>query len=72
MDFNTLTIKSMGFDNYCTNYAVNIMENGDMNHGYKYEDETHFVSVTKSEKRYTFLIRAYIQNEGWKTTEVVL
>lgn len=62
----------MGFENYCTNYAVNILENGDLRDGYKFEDETHSVAVSKTDKHHTVLIRAYVQNEGWKTTEIVL
>lgn len=62
----------MGFDNYCTNYAVNISENGDLKDGYKFEDETHSLSVTKTDKHHMVLIRAYIVNEGWKTAEIIL
>lgn len=72
MDFNQQTIKSMGFDNYCINYAVNISENGDLIDGYKYEDNNHSVCVTKTDKHHMVLVRAYVQNEGWKTTEVIL
>lgn len=72
MNFNPKTVKSMGFKKYCINYAVNIMENGDLKDGYKYEDETHSVVVMKCDKMFAVTIKAYIDGLGWKTEEVVI
>lgn len=62
----------MGFENYSTNYAVNLFENGQLYNGFKFEDEQHSVSVTKTDKHHTVLVRAYIAGTGWQTTEIIL
>lgn len=73
MNFNPLTIKSMGFENYCVNYAVNIKENGDLYDGYKYEDETHSVKVEKTtDKTMCVSVRAYVDGLGWQSIEIEL
>lgn len=72
MDFNPNTVKSMGAENYCINYAVNIKENGDLYDGYKFEDNTHSVRVEKSEKDMCVYIRAYVDGLGWIKEEIVL
>lgn len=72
MNFNPATVLSMGFENYCTNYAVNIFENGQLFDGFKFEDETHSVIVTKTEKHHSVLIRAYVEGLGWKNAEIII
>ena len=71
MDFNTSLIQRLGFDSYCSNLAVNLIENKEFNDGYKYQDEIYSCSVTKNGKEKVFYVRAYVKGIGWQTAELV-
>ena len=71
MDFNYQSVQRLGFDSYCSNLAVNLIENQEFKHGYKFENEIYSCSVTQSGKEKVFYVRAYVKNCGWKSTELI-
>ena len=72
MDFNYQQVQRLGFDEYCTNLAVNLIEDGHLVDGYKFENDVYSVSVSKVEKNYSVNVRAYVPSIGWKSTEIIL
>jgi hypothetical protein len=72
MDFNYQSVQRLGFDEYCTNLAVNLMEDGNLKDGYSFENDKYSVSVKSVENKHTITIRAYVTNMGWQSTEIVL
>jgi hypothetical protein len=72
MDFNYQQVQRLGFDEYCTNLAVNLIEDGHLVDGYKFENDVYSVSVSKVEKNYSVNVRAYVPSIGWQSTEIVL
>lgn len=62
----------MGFDNYATNVAVNLFENGDLKDGFVEETYDYLIKVTKLEKGYSVLFKAYVSEIGWKQEEIII
>jgi len=72
MNFNYQQIKRLGFDEYCTNLAVNLKEDGNLIDGYKFDNDVYSVSVSKIEKNHSVNVRAYVTNLGWQSAEIIL
>jgi hypothetical protein len=72
MDFNYQQIRRLGFDEYCTNLAVNLKEDGNLIDGYKFENDVYSVSVTKTENNHSVNVRAYVKTLGWQSAEIIL
>lgn len=64
-------INRLGFDAWASNIAVNIIENGDMKDGYKYECNDYSVTISKFNNRHSVVVRAYVSGMGWKTAYLV-
>ena len=64
-------INRLGFDAWASNIAVNIIENGDLRDGYRYECDDYSVAVNSFENRHLVTIRSYVDGAGWQTAEIV-
>ena len=79
-------INRLGFDSFASNIAVNIIENGDLRDGYRYECDDYSVAVSSLESQSTHqgnyvdlknknlhlvTVRAYVDGAGWQTAELV-
>jgi len=72
MDFNLQSIQRLGFDEYATNLAVNLIEDGLLKDGYRFENDVYSVSVSKIDNKHSVNVRAYVSNLGWQSAEIVL
>ena len=72
MDFNTQAVQRLGFDSYCSNLVVNLLENGQLTDGFRFENEIYSVAVTKLKSNYSVCIRAYVAGIGWQTTDITI
>ena len=70
-DFNYQAVQRLGLDSYCSNLAVNLIENKQFENGFKFENEIYSCTVTQSGKNKVFFVRAYIEGMGWQTTELI-
>ena len=79
-------INRLGFDAWASNIAVNIIENGNLRDGYRYECYDYSVAVSSLESQSThrnryidlknknlhlITVRAYVDGSGWQTAEIV-
>ena len=71
MDFNTQAVRRLGFDSYASNLVVNLLENGQLTDGYRFENEIYSVSVTKVKNNYSVCVRAYVDGMGWQTADLI-
>ena len=86
MDFNYSQVQRLGFDSYCSNLAVNLLENGQLTDGYRFENETYSVAVSSLESQSTHqsnyvnlknknlhlvTVRAYVAGLGWQTADLI-
>ena len=71
MDFNYSQVQRLGFDSYCSNLVVNLIENGELIDGYRFENETYSVAVTKLKTNYSVCVRAYVAGMGWQTADLI-
>lgn len=62
-------INRLGFDSWCSNLAVNIKENGELKHGYRYECDQYTIFVTEINEKHLVTVRAYVDGLGWQTSE---
>jgi len=72
MNFNYESVQRLGYDEYCTNLCVNLIEDGQMKDGYRFENETYSVAVKQVDKQHSVTIRAYVAPLGWQSTEIVI
>ena len=86
MDFNYLQVQRLGFDSYCSNLVVNLIENGELIDGYRFENETYSVAVSslesqsiyqdkcvdlKNKNLHIVTVRAYVAGMGWQTADLI-
>lgn len=72
MDFNYQSVIRLGFDEYATNLAINLIEDGKLIDGYCFETDVYSVSISKIENKHSVNVRAYVKNIGWSSTEIIL
>ena len=65
-------IKRLGFDAYASNLVANLIEDGNLFHGYNIENNDYTLSVTQFNKRHLVTVRAYVPSMGWQTAEIVI
>lgn len=65
-------VQRLGFDSYASNIIANVIEDGNLYHGYHTENEDFTLFVTEFNKRYLVTVRAYIPTIGWETAEIVI
>lgn len=71
MDFNYQSVQRLGFDSYCSNLIVNLIEDNKLTDGFKFENETYSVCVKSVGKNKSVFIKAYVNGLGWQSTELV-
>jgi hypothetical protein len=64
-------ITRLGLDSWASNLAVNLIENGELKDGYRFECEQYSIAVTQIEERYGVFVRAYVDGSGWETSEII-
>jgi hypothetical protein len=64
-------INRLGFDSWASNLAVNLIENGELKDGYRYECDQYSISVNEINEtgKHMVFIRAYVSGSGWQTSE---
>lgn len=65
-------VQRLGFDSYASNIVANVIEDGNLYHGYNSENEDFTLSVTEFNKRYLVTVRAYVPTIGWETAEILI
>ena len=65
-------VQRLGFDSYASNIIANLIEDGNLYHGYHIENEDYTLSVTQFNKRHLVTVRAYVETIGWETAEIVI
>jgi len=66
-------VQRLGFDSYVSSYIIaNLIEDGNLYHGYNSENEDFTLSVTEFNKRYLVTVRAYVPTIGWETAEILI
>ena len=63
-------ISRLGFDSWSSNLAVNLIENGELKDGYRFECDEYSVFVTKVGDKHIVFVRGYYQGYGWETSEI--
>jgi hypothetical protein len=64
-------IDRLGITAWASNLAVNLIENGQMNKGYRYECDDYSISVNEIGGKYSVFVRAYVPGRGWENSEIV-
>jgi len=72
MKFDYQSVQRLGFEGYATNLAINLLEDGKIVDGYKYDSDVYSVSVSRVKDNAIICIRAYVDNMGWQTAEIAL
>jgi hypothetical protein len=65
-------VQRLGFDAYASNIIANLIEDGNLFHGYHIDTNDYTLSVTQFDKRHLVTIRAYIPTIGWETAEIII
>jgi hypothetical protein len=65
-------VQRLGFDSYASNIIANLIEDGNLYHGYQIENDDYTLSVTQFNKRFLVTVRAYVPTIGWESAEIVI
>lgn len=65
-------VQRLGFDAYASNLIANLIEDGNLFHGYRIENEDYTLSVTQFDKRHLVTVRAYVPTIGWEVAEITI
>ena len=65
-------VQRLGFDAYASNLIANLIEDGNLFHGYHIENDDYTLSVTQFNNRHLVTIRAYVPTIGWETAEITI
>ena len=63
-------INRLGFDSWSSNLAVNLIENGELKDGYRFECDQYSISVNAINEKHLVAVRAYVAGSGWQTSEL--
>lgn len=72
MRFNYSLVQRLGFDAYVSNVVVNLIEDGLLHDGYRFENETYSLGVDLIKDKYLVTVRAYVASMGWQTAEIAV
>ena len=64
-------INRLGITAWASNLAVNLIENGQMKNGYRYECDDYSILVNEIGSKYSVFVRAYVYGFGWQTSEII-
>jgi hypothetical protein len=64
-------IDRLGINAWASNLAVNLIENGQMKNGYRYECDDYSILINEIGSKYSVFVRAYVPGYGWQTSEIV-
>lgn len=65
-------VNRLGFDSWASNKIANVIEDGNLYHGYRFENNDYSLSVTQFNKRHLVTVRAYVPTIGWEASEIVI